>query len=551
MGKKGLLLIVLLCVFSVSLFAENLLEYFEFDFDKYVDLYHQLIINDVSFDDNEETPYFDTLDTVLKLFAPELDEKALIDEIKKQDSEELKAYLASLTAKGVQKSDKEIEALLFNKDNMYSAFISPTTDSAMSFFGHNFLMFYIPEAPLLSPCINFFAYYDHLSAMGTVFAGLKGSLISYYDFQPFFVTFLDYTANRDRSIIMYKINSEGFDKDLVYKTMAGLKTNSYPNYNFLFYNCSHGFNDIMETIDPSLQFKQDRALSPAMGLRSFDENHLLSEAQFEFPAWNDVVNNKSPKEYKAYYRSIRNGEVGFKAEEPFKNNKFTRNVQKRKAFVSSRFSSAALNYGLNDELQHRLSLSFKPVFNDFFEQNYVDHELINLRVLSGDISMTIDKDSKVDFEGFKMEVLSFDSLFPFTTLLKRPSFGAHLDLGMKNYKFLAEGEFYLGITFGRSEIFNFTGLNNKASTVPLSYTLTLRNIFGASYKNLSLINVTDMVCFSTLYDYFHLENNLILRYRMIDALTLEGSYKIANEDGIKTRPRHSGTISLIYNFNIF
>ena len=547
--KKLFAFVFVILMVLIPVCAVSLLPYFDFDFDMYIDTYHQLIVNDIYYPEDGD-PYFGTLKTVLSLCTDNLDEEMLIEEIKKQDIENLKKYIAPIYEGGVIKTQKEIESFLFNKENMYSAFISPTTDSAMSFFGHNFLIFYIPEAPMLSPCINFYAYYDHLSALGTIFAGLSGNLVSYFEFQPFFTRFLDYTATRDRSIILYKLDIDAPDETVSY-VMSGLTTNEYPNYNFLKYNCSHGFMHIVEDMDPSITFKKNRALSPAMGIKMFNDKDLLSKAQFEFPAWNDIVSSKSPKQCKHFYKSLKKGQTQFQSEEPFKNLPLTTDVKKNMAKVSPNFSSLAFNYSLNQNNEHRFELWFQPLFNSLFEQNYVEHELMNLHAINGGVSAKLDKNNSFTFEGFEIELFSFDSIFPFTTLNKRPSFGADLSLGMRDYKFLAETEFYLGMALGKNDIFWFFGLDNVASTAPLEYTLNFRNILAGRIGAFGLKNTTDIVLYSTLHDYFHLENTLEMKIWFCDYLSFKGAYKLETSGGINTKPIHSGEMGLIFNFNIF
>ena len=547
--RKLFAFVVVATLATFSACAVNLLPYFEFDFDKYIEIYHQLIVNDVYFDE-DETPYLDTFCTVLSFFDPSIDRQEIEENIKNQDIPALKEFVRTKTENGIVLSDEYIESILFDRSNMYSAFISPTTDSAMSFFGHNFLIFYIPDAPLLSPCINFYAYYDHLSAIGTVFAGLSGSLVSYYDFQPFFVTFLDYTATRDRSIIMYKLYIDASNES-VSSVMSRLKYNTYPNYNFLGYNCSHGFMHILEQMDSTLEFEKDRALSPAMGMHMFDEEGLLSDALFEFPAWNDCVGKNAPKEYKQYYKSLYSGEVCFKSKKPFKNLPLKREVDSRKGNVSSNFSSLSFSYGINQDLEHCFQIAFKPVFNDFFEQSYVDHEIMNLKALNTRVSTSLSSDGRFGFEGFAIDLFSFDSILPFTTLKKRASFGAHLSLGMKDYEFLGEADLYLGMALGRSDIFWFLGVDNYASTVPLEYTLSLKNMIGGRIGPVSVVNTTNLVLYSTLKDYFNLQNEIQLKIDLLDSLSFKGSYVFSTMNGITSRLIHRGEFSIIYSFNIF
>ena len=536
-------------VYITALSAGKMLPFFEFDFNAYLDTYNQLIVNDV-YSDSLEKPYYSSLETALSVFSTDFDRKALEEKVRQNDAESLKEYIRGEIENGSMMADNDIYELLFNPENMYSAYVSPTTDSAMSYFGHNFLIFYIPEAPMLSPCINFYAYYEHLSAMGTVIEGLKGSLISYYDFQPFYVSFLDYTATRDRSIAMSKIDLD-VDIKRVTEVMKGLTSGTYPNYSFLYYNCSHGFMNVIERMDDHVHFPNERALSPAMGIRMFREMRLIDDPDFEFPAWNDTVDGKSSDEFVEYYEMISSGVPGFKSE-PFENLPFKRDIAKRKRYVSSRFSSLSFRYGLDDELNHRLELWFKPVFNNFVEQNYVDHEIINLRVLSGGASGRITNEGRFEFEGFEAELLAFDSIFPFTKLKKRMSFGADLSFGMRNYMFLAETDFYGGMALGSSEIFWFIGLDNVASTAPLEYTLNFRNMVGGTIGNASFTNITDMVLFSTLHEYFHIENRLNMKIKLVDSLSLGLGYNLWTEGKI-TGPtvRQSGEVHLIWNFNIF
>ena len=541
------LLIAFLAVAAAS--ADLMLPFYDFDFDAYIDTYNQLIVNDVYYGEDER-PYYSSLETALSVFSRNLDRKALAEKVRENDADALKSYIRNEIDNGEKISDQEIYELLFDPDSMYSAYVAPTTDSPMSFFGHNFLMFYLPDAPMLSPCINFYAHYEHLSGFGTVIEGLKGTLESYYDFKPFHVTFLDYTATRDRSISMSPMNME-VGKERLLKILSELSSGTYHEYSFLWHNCSHGFMDLLHSLDEDIVFNEDRALSPAMGIRMFSEKGLVGKPGFEFPAWNDAVTSRASSSYKPYYRSIASGETGFTAE-PFENLPLTRDVRTRRETVSSRFSSLSFRYDLDDQLNHRMELWFKPVFNDYVEQNYVDHEIINLKVLSGGVSARVTNENRFEFEGFEVELLSFDSIFPFTTLKKRPSFGASISLGMRDYMFLAETEFYGGMSLGNTDFFWFFGLDNVASTAPLLYTLNFRNMFGGVLGPVSYTNTTDMVLFSTLHEYFHIENNLDLRIRIVDSLTLGLNYRLWTEGEI-TNPvlRQSGGVNLIWNFNIF
>ena len=537
------------CASVAAAFADMMLPFYDFDFDAYIDTYNQLVVNDV-YHGGDERPYYSSLETALSVFSRNLDRVELEENVRNNDAEALKEYIRKEIATGEKMADAEIYALLFNPENMYSAYVAPTTDSPMSFFGHNFLMFYLSEAPMLSPCINFYANYDHLSGFETVIEGLKGTLESYYDFKPFFVTFLDYTATRDRSISMSPMNMD-VSRERLWKTMSELTEGKYHKYSFLWYNCSHGFMDLLHQLDEEIVFNEERALSPAMGIRMFAEKGLVDAPEFEFPAWNDAVTSRASKEYGPYYRSIASGETDFTSE-PFENLPLTRDVRKRRETVSSRFSSLSFRYDLDDMLNHRMEIWFKPVFNDYVEQNYVDHEIINLKVLSGGVSARVTSDRRFEFEGFEAELLSFDSIFPFTTLKKRPSFGASISIGMRDYMFLAEAEFYGGMALGNTDFFWFFGLDNLASTAPLEYTLNFRNMFGGVLGPVSYTNTTDMVLFSTLHEYFHIENNLDLGIRIVDSLTLGLNYRLWTEGKI-TEPtlRQSGGVNLIWNFNIF
>ena len=546
--KRICLCLIVVMTALMSLSAVEILPFFEFDFDAYIDSYGQLILNDVVIGGNEK-PYYSSLEKALLILSSDTDTAELQSFIRNDDRAVLKTYLQDRIDNGTRMSDEEILGILFNPEEMYSAYVSPTTDSAMSFFGHNFLMFYIPDAPMLSPCMNFYAYYEHLGAIGTVVEGLKGNLVSYYDFKPFAATYLDYTAFRDRSIAMSRIHLDA-GKDRVWSVLETLQSGEYPNYSFLFYNCSHGLMDLLERFDDSIVFENDRALSPAMGIRMFREKGLTGDPDFEFPAWNDSVSSSSPVGYRDYYRSISRGDLEFKAE-PFENLPLSRRISRSSRDISSRFSSLAFSYGLDDAMNHRIGIWFKPLFNDYFEQNHVDHEIMNLRVLSGGGSLVVSSDGSVHPGEFRFELLAFDSIYPFTGLRKRLSFGLDLSLGMKDGRFLAESSSYAGLAFGNSRIFILLGLGSRLSTVPMECTLNSRTILGASLGPVSILNTLDIVLVSTMHDHLHVEDRIKLKVRVLDNLSLSLDSGIWTHGGPTEDIGYDIGLGIIWNFNIF
>lgn len=530
--KKKILVSVLMLFCLSGLFAARILPYFNFDFDDFLLRFSPLVFNDASDGVGEGDIYYNSLKEALYYFDVDLDEKELEKEVLKNDRDALSRYIRQVVENGTPLDEQEAEKRLFNPELAYAVFVSPTLDSPMSYFGHSFMIFYNPEAPFISPCINFYADISRSSGLKRVWDGLASNLTSYYDLMPFYYHYSEYTIRLDRSLIFYKFIMNEGEKSRTVDAFRSLAESSYPNYNFIMNNCSHGFFLSLSRIYKDVEFPLSRPLSPQTTMDFFRKNKMIGEAEFSMPAWMDMIDSRTDKAYIAYYRSLSALDGKFKDRPSFKTMDIHRPSDK---FISSKFSTFSFGY---EYPGHRMNFFFSPVFNRMGEQNYVSSEIMDIEVLTLNVAF-----SPESFESFDFGLFKFDFLAPFNTLKKRPSYSASLNIGAKGTTFYADLDTFFGMSLGSSHALWAFGLGNYFSSYDWEYSLTLDSLLFFSHGPFYLKNETRMVLFSTVHDYFHVKNRLSFNWRIIDDLTFNTYYLY---DG-----SHKGGVSLSWNFNIF
>ncbi len=522
---------VYLLLFASSLAAANILPYYDFDFDDFISRYDQLIINDLASEDGTG-PFYRSFEKALGFFDRSLDADGLKAAVAAMDTEGLKQYVAGIVECGERMGEDEVLDILFCPNGASLMFVSPTLDSPMSYFGHSFLIFYDDEAPFISPCINFFGDITASSGIRRVVDGLAGRLPSYYEIRPFYYHYIEYTARLDRSLILFPFIMDEDEKSRVASAVESLHDGSFPNYNFLFNNCTHGFFDALSKIYVDRKFPMDRALSPQTAVQVLREMGIIAEARLIFPAWMDMIDGSSPEPLRELYRKIHGAAIPGHAAAPFVNPEPSRPTRKT---VSNRFSSLSLGY---EAPRGVFSLSFEPVFNSFGEQNYVDHEVMDLKALGFSIAF-----AGTDFDRFVLDVFSFDSYLPITALKKRMSFSSSFSAGFQGKTFFVSGHLYAGISFGCSDALLSVGLDNGFSSYGWEYSLAARSLLFLRLGPVAIADRFDLMLYSTVYDSLRIENELKVCWRIVDSLSVEGFYIYDGE--------HRGGGNLVWHFNLF
>lgn len=530
--KKLLLLLFLLLILVTSLSATQILPYYNFDFDEYLLMYNQMIVNDVKMP-NQKHYFVKSLYQALQFVNKDVTKEELKEVIKQNDAEKLKAFVQSNIDSNNKMEEQDIKDILFNPDNATMVFASPTLDSAMSFFGHSYLMFYNKEAPFISPCINFYAYYTQYKGLDLIIKGLTSKLESYFAIKPFYFHYMEYTATLDRSLVAYPLALDESEKAKLKEVVEQLAFNKYPNYNFVSYNCTHGIFGIFNEVCPNRKpFPLNRALSPETAIEEVRKRGLITDEGFTFSSFQDIAHKHNKKEFKDFYKTTQTLEFGYKAEKPFENFEI---VKPSKVHITNKFSALRFDYQYPE---HRMSFNFSPLFNDFGEHSYVEREILNLKILSLDVAFT-----PKAFEKASLQVFSFDSFLPFSFTKKRPSLSSYLNLGFMGKVFYADANLFAGLSFGNSNILWSIGIDNYVSSYQWNYTLSAVSFLFMHYKCISLRNTTSIVLFSTIYDYWKINNSLMLSYNALDDLRFDITYDYNNGHFVKA--------GVAWKFNIF
>lgn len=170
-------------------------------------------------------------------------------------------------------------------------FASNYLDSAMSYFGHNYLLFYNKDMPLFSLTVSFTAQIpENTSPWGLLVKGIFGGFAGKYSMRPYFWLYEEYANVQGRNLLELKLD---VDYKLLVLHLWELR-NISSDYAFFAGNCARGIYWLLKLVKPDFTLNDD-----LFGLVFLPHELMNSavnmsvKAQFKTPLLESVFNEYS------------------------------------------------------------------------------------------------------------------------------------------------------------------------------------------------------------------------------------------------------------------